>query len=82
MRATVGSPSAPRLPFGAEASLGNASDPGGFAGLGGRQENDLHTVCRSRFRATLQALQDEILAYIMSQRWFVGTLPAVMLHMH
>ena len=31
MRMTVGRPSAPRLPFGAEASLDKESTPGGFA---------------------------------------------------
>ena len=34
MRVTVGNPSAPRLPFGAEASLDRGSTPGGFARLG------------------------------------------------
>ena len=31
MRVTVRSPSAPRLPFGAEASVDKGSTPGGFA---------------------------------------------------
>ena len=39
--------------------------------------NDLHNVFRSRFAGTLQ---DEILASTVSQRWFVGTWIAVMLH--
>ena len=34
MRVTVGSPSAPRLPFGAEASVSQGWTPGGFAQLG------------------------------------------------
>ncbi len=34
IRVTVGGPKAPRLPFGAEASLGTRSTPGGFAELG------------------------------------------------
>ena len=34
MRVTVGGPSAPQLPFGAEVSLNKGLTPGGFARLG------------------------------------------------
>ena len=34
MRVTVEGPNAPRFPFGAEASKGKGSTPGGFARLG------------------------------------------------